>query len=112
MHQQLLGVSGAGEPADGVAGQAQFGRDRAGAVSLGQHPVHRCVALPRPLGHPAAPPHSVRRGGRRAGGIGTVLLAGRGCGGRGQAAAVPGDRPLGGLAEVVPQVPAIGDLDR
>lgn len=69
------------------------------AVSFGQQPVHRRVPLPGSLGHLSG----ARRGGRRRarcpGRTGAVLFAGRG---RGEAAAVPGDRSLGSPAEVVP----------
>jgi hypothetical protein len=73
-----------------------------------------CLAA-RPVGDPAA---ALR------GGLGRVLDARRvlslclalsrpGRDGRcGQVLPVPGDRPLNGLAQVVPQVPPVGDLDR
>jgi hypothetical protein len=64
--------------------------------------------------------HSSATGRRRErSGRGRVLGAWLTLGGRrgradrgGQVLVVPGDRPLDGLAEVVPQVPAVSDLDR
>src|SRR5215468_10277262 len=52
MNQELFGVGGAGEPADGVAGQAQLGGDREDAVAVGQQLVDRRVALVSPLRDP------------------------------------------------------------
>ena len=50
--EQLFGAGGAGEPADGVAGQAQHGGDLAEAAPAGQHPVHVGVPAPRPVRDP------------------------------------------------------------
>ena len=109
--EQLLGAGGAGEPADGVAGQAELGGDSRQAAALGQQLVH--------VGVPAAGP---ARRSARCGAAGAAVCR-RGCRPRRPAArrcrtaaaqvlAVPGDRPLDGLAEVVPQVPPVRDLDR
>jgi hypothetical protein len=62
------------------------------------------------IGEPVAPPRRDQRpvGRRRLG----VLVSGRSGDEDVQALAVVGDGPLGGFAEVVPQMPAISDLRR
>jgi hypothetical protein len=104
MDQQLFGVGGAGEPADGIAGQAQFGRDRADAVSLGQQPVDRRIALAGPLSNAPASRRGRGRRDRRLGVIGPAfwLFTCHGRDGHAQAPAVPGNGSLGSFAEVVP----------
>ncbi len=70
------------------------------------------------LGVPAARPTGDPAGalcGRRGRVLGACLILGgqRGRADRSdQVLAVPGDRPLNGLAKVVPQVPAVSGLDR
>src|SRR5215472_11810442 len=57
----FLGAGGAGEPADGVTGQAQLGGDLAEAAAGGQQPVHVGVPAPRPVRDPPG----ARDGGQR-----------------------------------------------
>ena len=79
------------------------------AAALGQQPVHVSVPGPGPDGDPPGPrrPRRGRRLGCRRG-----RWPGPAPRPRRQVLAVPADRPLDRLAEVVPQVPAVGDLDR
>jgi hypothetical protein len=98
-------AGGAGEAADGVAGQAQFARGLGLAAACGQQAVHVGVPGPGAAGdrpgpgalpaQAAAPP---RMPGRRA-------ALDPDCGG--QVVAVAAAPRLHGLGEVVPQVPAV-----
>jgi hypothetical protein len=97
--EQLFGAGGAGEPADGVAGQAQRGGDLAEAASAGQHPVHVGVPAPRPVRDPPAARDGGRRGRLRCRRGGSCSLRGGRCR---QVLPVPGNRALHRLAEVVP----------
>ncbi len=109
LDEQLPGVGGAREPADGVAGQAQLGGDIAEGAARGEQSVHVRVPGAGPVGDPPGPRCRGRQGRLR------WQLGGRGRGlgrGRRKVLPVPGDRPLDGLAEVMPQVPAVCDLHR
>jgi hypothetical protein len=109
--QKLLGADGAGEPADGVAGDPELGGDLAESTARGPEPVHLRVPAAGPDGDPVA-----------AGSVRILRLAWhlaacdggfRWCGDRcGQVLAMAGDRPLDGLAEVMPQMRPVSDLDR
>ena len=107
---QLIGAGGPGVLLHGPAVQAGGAADR-GLRLPGVEPLTDLgVAFPGAPGHlpfPAAHVQGPVRHGRRvliAGSVGGGLLL--------QAAAVPGYRLLGVFCQVVPQVPAIGDLDR
>jgi hypothetical protein len=106
-------VSGAGEPADGVAGQAEVGGDRADTTAFSPQ-LADGVPLAGPGSHPVAATGDRRNGRRRAvleGAAGDgwwVLRRGRSL----QVLAVPGDGAFHRLAQVLPQMPAVGDLDR
>lgn len=64
------------------------------------------------LGDPAgARPGSARRRRRSLGWLPRSIVCGAAGNGGVQAEAVLGDSPFDGLAEVVPQLPAVGDLD-
>jgi hypothetical protein len=103
--EQLGGVGGAGEPAHGVAGQAELGGDRGQGPTGGEQPVDIGVPAAGPLGDPDACGRGGRVRGARLVLDGRAIRAGR-CG---QVLAVPRDCPLDGLAQVVPQVPPVGD---
>ena len=116
LHQQPAGAGLGGEPAHGLPVQAQD----AGGLPLGaafaQELVDGGMALEgtRYQGPLAAAhvPQPVRLGGRRGGGLaGRCAVCGPGVRSAGEAAAVRGDRLLRVLAQVVPQVPAVRDLD-
>lgn len=99
-----------GEALDGAGGAVEPAPDGAAAVAGFQQGVDGGVPGPDAVGEPVALP---RRGGcflERSGIIG--FLSGRLGDEDAQSLAVPGDGPLGGLAEVVPQVPPVSDLDR
>ncbi len=127
--QQLLCAAGAGGPLHGLAVQPGRAADRGQRLAGVQPPADLGIAVPGP-GHQAALPaariqesirrdlpaiclpwwfvlrraHRTRRNGAVAGGIAAGLVL--------QAAAVGSDRLLGIFGQVVPQMPAIGDLDR
>lgn len=73
-----------------------------------QQRVDGGVPGPDPVGEPVAPPGRVRLLLRRRRFVGFLLPVGDQ---DAQALAVAGDCPLSGLAEVVPQVPPVSDLD-
>jgi hypothetical protein len=107
VHQQFLGAGSPREAADCAPGQAQLPRDLRLAAAFGQQAVHVSVPGPGPAGGPSG-----SRQGREcwlAGRRGRRVLLGLDRGG--QVPAVPADRPLDRLGEVVPQVPAVGYLD-
>jgi hypothetical protein len=107
--EQFFGAGGAGEPADGVAGKAELDGDIA-EVPPGQQPVHAGVPGPGPVCDPPCPR---RRWCGRRGRLGSrVRSRGRRRASRRQVLPVPGDGAFHGVAEVVPQVPPAGDLDR
>jgi hypothetical protein len=68
------------------------------------------MALVGPLGDAPAACLGHRRAEVRS--LDCRLLTGRGGDGRRQAAAMPGNGPLGGFAQVVPHMPPVGNLDR
>ncbi|HEV3288664.1 MAG TPA: hypothetical protein VG123_06700 [Streptosporangiaceae bacterium] len=126
--QQFLGAAGAGEPLHGLAVQSGDAADRGQRFAGVQPPVDLGVAFPGACHQAALPAARVQGPGRRdlracslprrvvlwrvrntrrvvAGGVavaGLVL----------QAAAMASHRLLGVFGQVVPQMPAIGDLDR
>jgi hypothetical protein len=125
--QQLIDAGGAGESLHGLAVQVQGAADRGQRLPGVQPLADGGVAFPGAGDRPPFPAARVQgpvqrdlRGfrlprrlwlrqardarGVRAGGIvaGGLIL---------QAAAVPGHRLLGGFCQVVPQMPAVGDLD-
>jgi len=107
--EQLFRAGGAGEAADGVPGQAERGSGLAEVAALGQQPVHVGVPGAGPVRDPPVPGCGGHQGrGRRHPGCGRRGLR---CGRCRQVLAVTADCPLDGLAKVVPQMPAVGDLD-
>jgi hypothetical protein len=99
------------KPAHGVPRQAQLEPDGTDAAPLDEHLVDGGVPLPGP-DRGAVIAYRPGWNGRRHPGQDTP---GRGhlccCGDRVQAAAVPSHGPLNSLAEVVPRMPTICDLD-
>jgi hypothetical protein len=116
--EKFPGAAGEGEPAHGLGGQAGGTADLSlRAAGVGQGPdvgvafagAHREGTLPAALVHEPV--------GRNQGcGLASCVLfsvPGLGpAGGVEQAPAMPGDGLVGIFAQVVPQMPAIGDLDR
>jgi hypothetical protein len=101
--QELLRVGGAGEPADGIAGQAQLKTDGPDGAPVGEQLVDGGVALPGP-DRSAVTAYWPGWHRRRHPGQGTTAVGHRFCRGDSvKAAAVPGHSPLSSLAEVVPQ---------
>src|ERR1700722_15639745 len=98
--EDLVGARGAGVEADGGAGQPGVPGDRGGRVALGEQLPDLLVAFADAAGQGLVRPGP--RGGPGGGGGGGLF----------QAAAVPAGGLLHLLAEVVPQVPAVGDLER
>lgn len=90
-------------------GHLELTPDRTAAVAGFQQRVDRGVPGSDAVGEPLAPPWRVRLllGRRRL--VGLRLAIGDQ---DAKALAVAGDSPLSGLAEVVPQMPAVGDLRR
>jgi hypothetical protein len=111
--QQFLRAGGAGEAAHGVAGQAEDGGSLADGAAVARQSAHLGVTGTGPVRDPPCSrclgsPSRLRRGRRLGSGERGGLR--RDC--DRQVLAVAADRPLDGLAEVVPQVSAVGDLNR
>lgn len=110
--KEVFGPGGVGEAFDGAVGHLELAADGAATVAGIQHRVDGGVPGPDAVGEPVAFP------GRRQGLFGRcgllALFPVTGWFGSqdAQALAVTGDGPLGGLAEVVPQVPPVGNLSR
>jgi hypothetical protein len=103
---EFLPGGGAVVALDGVQSPAKVAGDLPQPAPFGAQRVDQLVLAPGALGEP---PGRVRaRGIRR--GRGIVFRSGED--GLGQAGAVGGDALLDGLGEVLPQVEAVGDLDR
>ena len=119
LDQQPGGTGLAGEPVHGVPAQPQdLGGLPLGAPGL-QQLVHGGVALegaryqgPLAAADVPQPVRPGRAGVRELAGRRVFAPGGRLIGGAREAAAVRDDRLLGVFAQVVPQMPAIGDLDR
>jgi hypothetical protein len=109
--EDLFNGTGAGEAPHGAAGQVQLATDLQDRGAGGPEPVDRLVTVPRP-GRQAAtvvcPMWTLVFGRPRRLDRRLVGWWRGGC----EAAAVLGDGLVDVVAEVVPQVPAIGHLDR
>lgn len=109
--EQLFRRCGVGELLDGAVGHPELPLDRASDVSRRQQCVDGGMPAPGPIGEsvPARP----RRTGRVRGCNSLGLGLGFGCRGDRSAEAVTvlGDAPLGGLAQAVPEMPPVRDLD-
>lgn len=106
--EQFLRLRGVGVPFDGVPAHPELPLDRSQAVSCFQQGMNGCVPGPSPVGK-AVTCRPWRRG--RVRGVNVPWFGLRRCGRQdAQAATVLGDTPLGGLAQVVPQMPSIRDL--
>ena len=105
----------AGELADGVAGQAQHLADLGVVLALGEQVMDRGVAFPGPDRQAAfATVQAGRRHGRFSGDAAARPGRGRDVrfgGGFAQISAAGGDRFLNRVAQVLPQVKAVGHLD-
>lgn len=107
--EEVFWLRSVGEAVDGAVGHLELTPDGTAAVAGFQQRVDRGVPGSDAVGEPLAPPWRVRLllGWRRF--IGLPL----GIGDQdAKALAVAGDSPLSGLPEVVPQMPAVGDLRR
>jgi len=117
--QQLIGAGGAVEPAHGFLGEAELPHDRLDPFPLSAQRLDLLITVP---GAPGQDGLFCPVGGGRGSGPGQIggrvagsSRAGPGLGlwlRLGQAAPVPGDLFLHVFGQVVPQVPAIGYLQR
>lgn len=107
--KEVFRLRSVGEALHGAVGHVQLAPDGTAAVAGFQQRVDRGVSGSEAVGGPLAPPRRVRLlvGRRRF--VGLPLAIGDQ---DAKALAVTGDSPLSGLPEVVPQMPAVGDLRR
>jgi hypothetical protein len=121
--QQLLDAAGAGKAADRLLGQAKLAHDRLDALALGAECLDGGVAFPGAhhqgallelLGAHRGKGDLLRStSALRTLGVGLLVpVVGAVVGAGTEAAAVAGDRRLDMPRKVVPQVPAVGDLQR
>ncbi|GCD99092.1 hypothetical protein EHYA_06804 [Embleya hyalina] len=105
-HRRLGGVAGRRVAADGVAGRPRLTTDRLGAGTGGEEGVDGGVLLADPVGQAPGGPH---RGGlwRQRHDRGSGFRCGLG-----QESPVPDHGLLDGLGKVLPEVVAVGDVDR
>ncbi len=107
--EEVFWPGGVGEALDRAVGHVQLAPDGTAAVAGFEQRVDRGVPGSDAVGESLAPPWRVRLlvGRRRF--VGRPLAIGDQ---DAKALAVAGDSTLSGLAEVVPQMPAVGDLRR
>jgi hypothetical protein len=107
--EQFLGAGGVREPAHRLDVEVQLLRGRGAGEPAGEAFLHLGVAGAGALGQPVGSPGRGGGPGRRRG---RLRDSGLGLGGGAKAVVVRGDGLLRCLAQVLPQVEPVGDLDR
>jgi hypothetical protein len=107
--KEVFRLRSLGEALNGPVGHLELTSDGTVAVAGFQQRVDRGVPGPDAVGEPLAPPWRARLLLGRRQWFGLRLAIGDQ---DAKALAVPGDCPLSSFPEVVPQVPAVGDLRR